>query len=179
MSALSPGERASFRKWWAITLGTTAETLAFAGIVFGLSGALSDSESAWFVALALGLAVVPLVFVILAFVSGNPRASISVLQAMGLFLVVGLVFSRLIDLVVGLPMAFGAGGVVALRPVEQSRRRRVVAVVLSGTLLMVVLLLAPPIGLAAAPIIPFVALGLADRGSAEKQPGGWTNPDSD
>ena len=168
---LSPEEKASLvrRKWWAIALATTAGTFSYGGILFGLAAASSEDAQPWEGALILGLASVPFLFVILAFVSKHPSAPSAVLRAMGLFLLAGLAFSIGVNPIVGVVAGFGVGGAVALRPAATTMRRRLVGVALALAVLMALLLTVPAIGVAAAPFLPFAAVGFADQGGGQPE----------
>lgn len=162
---LSPSEKAAKgrRKWWAISVGTLLETFASAGIFLGLFlPAVTEGAEASPGSLIVGVAAVPLAFVALAFVSGNPRAPIGVLQAMGLFLVAGPVVAVTVDPVSALVLAFGAGGVVALRAGEGQKRRRWAAVVLAAIVVAVLVRIDTGAALVIAPLLPFISLGIAD-----------------
>ncbi len=163
---LSPEEKASLvrRKWWAIALATGAGTFSYGGILFGLVAAMSEDAQAWEGALILGMASVPFLFVILAFVSKHPSAPSAVLKAMGLFLLAGVAFSIGVNPFVGVVAGFGVGGAVALRPAAPTMRRRLWGVAMALGVLMALLLTVPPIAVAVAPFLPFVAVGFADHG---------------
>jgi hypothetical protein len=140
------------------------------GVFSGLSGEGDDGVA---LILAIGLAGVPAVFLVLAFVSRHPRASNATLKAMALFLAVGLPVS-LLDLPAGLVGGFGAGGVVALRlePTEATRAR-VWAVALSVAYILVVGRIVPPVAALAGSVFPLLAIGAADsimRRRAEQVP---------
>ena len=79
----------------------------------------------------IGLAVAPLVFVVIALVSRNPRAPRLILLSMGLLLVLGLSFG-LVSPALGAPAGFGVGAALclALPDIPDQLRRRIVAVAL-------------------------------------------------
>jgi len=113
-------------------------------------------------AIGFGLALVPFVFVSLAFLSRHRMAPSAVLKSLGLWLVIALPIG-LGSVVLGLMLGFGAGGMVSLRA-EKWHMRRARAVALAAALLYTVLLLlvAPALGLVSAGTLPLVAIGLAD-----------------
>ena len=113
---------------------------------------------------ALGLALVPFVFVALAVISRQPALGGATVAAMLLAVAVALPVSGLAgDAVTGLVAGFGAGGVVALRrEVQHSWRARSWAVVLVSTFILVVLRLIPLVGVILAPIITLPSVGAAD-----------------
>jgi hypothetical protein len=134
--------------------------------------------------IAFGLAVIPFVFVVLAFLSEHPRAPGAVVKAMILSLLVGVPLSALAaDAVTGLVAALGSGGIVALRadPLH-SWRARALAVVVASTYIFFMVRVAPEVALVIAPALPFSALGVADhlaerRGDVWPARGGRTERD--
>lgn len=155
------------RKWRAIALSTLlfapACWLILTGYVAGSSDD-ADAPSAG-AAFALGMALIPFVFVLLAFLSRHPRAAGAVARAMGLAaLVFVLVSATANDGVTGLVAGVGAGGVVALRPdPPHGWRIRAVAVILAAAYVFVLVRLAGPVALMAAPVLPLTGIGLADH----------------
>jgi len=116
-------------------------------------------------ALALGLASIPFVFMVLAFLSEHPRAPGAVLKAMGLALLLGIPLLALApDALTGIVAGVGAGGVVALRPdAPPNYRGRALAVLLAALATFVLVRLVGSVALLPAPILPFTAIGLADH----------------
>jgi hypothetical protein len=166
MQPLSPQ-----RKWRAIMVATLVLVPAFwlllAGFVAGANDDTSGSEAEPNVAIALtvGLAVVPFVFVALAFLSEHPRAPGAVLRAMGWALLVGIPASALAgDAVTGIVAGVGAGGIQALRMDEpQNWRARAWAVVVASVYALVLVRTAGALVLLPAPIFPLTAIGIADH----------------
>lgn len=113
---------------------------------------------------AIGLAIAPFVFVVLAFVSKNADAGRRVLHAMGLLLVVGLSIG-LIDPVLGATTGFASGGAIALtRPrVERVITWRVAAVIFTGAYCLVLLIVASAGGVFAGGVVPLLMIGAADE----------------
>ena len=155
------------RKWQAITLATLVLVPAYVFLLVGVVAAASKSRSAPTPApyIAAGLALIPFVFVVLAFASGHPRAPGAVLRAMGLTLLVGvLVGAAVPDAVTGFVAAIGAGGVVALRSDLVHRwQSRAVAVVIVAVWVAMSVRVIPQAALLLAPILPFTSIGLADH----------------
>src|SRR5918994_1141100 len=155
------------RKWRAIMLATLALVPAFWSLLAGLVAAASDDADAPNPgpAIAFGLALIPFVFVVLAFTSEHPRPSSAVLRAMGLALLVGIPVSALAgDAVTGIVAGVGAGGVAALRrDHDETVRARVLAVVFAVVYTFVLVRVAGGPGLLPAPIFPFTAIGIADH----------------
>ena len=151
------------RKWHAIGVATLAMILCYSAILFGLVSALGgEGDEGVALILAIGLAGVPAVFMVLAFVSRHPRAPFATIKAMGLFLLIGFSVS-LLDLPAGLVGGFGAGGIAALRlETTDTVRARVWAVALSTAYIMVIGRIVPPIGALTGSVFPFLAIGAAD-----------------
>lgn len=140
---------------------------AYWGIVAGLVSSSSDRPDAPPAgpAIALGLALLPFVFIALAFLSEHPRAPGAVLKAMGLSLLVGIPVSALApDAVTGLVAGIGAGGVAALRAEgERAWKARALAVLAVAVYVFVMVRVVPDVTLLLAPTLPFTCLGVADH----------------
>jgi hypothetical protein len=161
------------KKWRAITLATLVLVPGYWSILTGLVIAASDDPGLDInpgAAIAFGLAVIPFVFVVLAFASEHPRAPGAVLRAMGLALLVGISVSAVArDAVTGIVAGVGAGGIVALRMDLPHRwKPRAVAVVLASLYTFVLIRLVGPVALLPAPILPFTGIGIADHLSERK-----------
>jgi hypothetical protein len=122
-------------------------------------------------AFAFGLAVVPFVFVVMAFLSGHRRAPGAVLKAMLLALAVGVPVSALAaDAVTGMVAGVGAGGIVALRAdANHSWKARAVGVAVATVYTFVLVRLAGAVALLAAPMFPFTSIGVADHLSERRR----------
>jgi hypothetical protein len=156
------------RKWLAITLATIvllpAHWSILAGIVAGAAENKADAPDAG-AALLVGLAIVPFVFIVLAFASSHPRWPTAVLKAMGLALLVGVPVSAIAgDAVTGIVAGVGAGGVVALRSDPgHNWRARAIAVVAATLYTFVLVRTVGALALLPAPIFPFTGIGVADH----------------
>lgn len=168
-------------RWIALAVATVVLQFAYWPVVASVLG----GEEATSAGLWLGLGITPLVFLVLAFVSRNPRAPGATGRAMGLFLVIALTFG-LINIVVGLAAGFGAGAVAALRrePDLHGWRARVIAVAGVSVYLLVLQMLAglsPGFGqfaIMSGAAVPLAIVGLADEVSevrAEREHEGATN----
>ncbi|MGH2650177.1 MAG: hypothetical protein ACRDHS_01075 [Actinomycetota bacterium] len=167
-SALAGAEPLSpRRKWRAITLATLLLVPSYWSVLAGLVSVASDREDAPNAGpfIAFGLALVPFVFIALAFLSEHPRAPGAVVKAMILAIVVGIPISALAqDAVTGFVAALGAGGTAALRPEPASDRRTRWIAVLSATAGSFLLVrVAGEVALLLAPILPFTSIGVADH----------------
>jgi len=158
------------RKWRAITLATLVLVPAFWAMLAGLVSLASDDgdragEPQAGAALAFGLALLPFVFVVLAFLSEQPRAPTAVLKAMGLCLLIGIPVSALAgDAVTGIVAGAGAGGIVALRAeTPDGWKARAVAVAMAVVYTFVLVRMVGAVALLPAPVFPFTGLGVADH----------------
>lgn len=162
------------KKWQAITLATLLLVPAYWSILAGLVGAASEgpapvaNPAAY---LAFGLAVIPFVFVVLAFVSEHPRAPAAVWRALVLAVVVAAVVSTVaVDAVTGIVAGVGAGGIVTLRAdADHNWRARALAVVFAVAYTYVLVRMASSLALLPAPIFPFTAIGVADHLSERRR----------
>jgi len=159
------------KKWRAILVATLVLVVAFwallAGLVAGATndGSSSEAEPNAALGLAVGLTVIPFVFVALAFLSEHPRAPGAVVRAMGWSLLVGIPVSALAgDAVTGIVAGVGAGGIQALRMDEpENWRARAWAVVVAAAYTFVLARIAGGLVLLPAPIFPLTAIGIADH----------------
>jgi hypothetical protein len=155
------------RKWRAITLATLVVAPALWAVLVGLVSTAAEEPGGPqpAAAIALGVALLPFAFIVLAFASEHPRAPGAVVRAMGLCLLVGTVVSAIAaDAVTGLVAGVGAGGVVALRADSgHDWRARAAAVAVATVYSFVLARVAGAVVLLAAPVFPFTGLGLADH----------------
>ena len=159
------------RKWRAITLATLVLVPAFWAILAGLVSLASEDGDAGAdapqagAALAFGLSLIPFVFVVLAFLSEQPRPPTAVLKAMGLCLLVGIPVSALAgDAVTGLVAGAGAGGIAALRADgPDGWKARAVAVAMATVYTFALVHLVGAVALLPAPVFPFTGIGVADH----------------
>ena len=162
------------RKWQTITLATLLLVPAYWSMLAALVAVASTSEDPLpnpAASLAFGLALIPFVFVVLAFMSEHPRAPGAVVRAMGLSLVVGVTVSALAaDAVTGIVAGVGAGGIVALRAdAGHSWRARALGVAFAVVYVFVLVRVASSLALLPAPIFPFTAIGIADHLSERRR----------
>jgi hypothetical protein len=156
------------RKWRAITLATLVLAPACWSMLAGFV-ALADDGAGGVgnpaAAVAFGVALLPFVFIALAFLSGHPAPALAVLEAMGLCLVVGVVVSALAaDAVTGVVAGAGAGGIAALRADQpHTWRSRALGVGFAVVYTFVLARAAGGIVLLSAPVFPFTAIGVADH----------------
>jgi hypothetical protein len=173
------------RKWMTVALATAVELVAFWGIVIGMARSTAEegSEVAGAAAgpFALGFALVPFAFLILAFGTNNPRAPGATLRAMGFFLIIGLPLIIFVEVATGLAAGFALGAIPAIRlELEHSWKVRlgwalalvlyVFALVFTG--------IAPGPGALSASLLPFVTVAFADWVVDEMERGRATRSDS-
>lgn len=155
------------KKWRAILAATLLLVPAYWSLVAGIVAIASDRESAPEAGplIAFGLAVVPFVFVALAFLSEHPRAPGAVVRAMGLTLLVGIPVSAVApDAVTGVVAGVGAGAIVALRAdAEHTWQARAIAVLVVAAWAFVTVRVVPEAALLLAPALPFTSIGVADH----------------
>lgn len=157
------------RKWRAIVITTLVLVPSFWALLAGLVAVADvDTEAAGrpqpAAAIAFGLALLPFVFVVGAFLSQHPRAPQAVVRAMGMCLLVGIPVSAVAgDAVTGIVAGVGAGGILAMRRDDpESWRMRALAVLMASAYTFVLVRAAGPVALLSAPVFPFTAIGLAD-----------------
>jgi hypothetical protein len=155
------------RKWRAILLATLLLAPAYWSLLAGVVAIASDRSSAPSAGpfIAFGLALIPFVFIALAFLSEHPRAPGAAAWAMVLSLAVGIPVSAIaIDAVTGFVAGIGAGGIAALRSdLDRSWRARALAVLLATAWAFVTIRVVPEVVLLLAPILPFTSIGVADH----------------
>jgi hypothetical protein len=161
------------KKWRAITLATLLLIPGYWFMLNGLVSAAATGSSGPSAAplIAFGLALIPFVFMVLAFLSEHPRAPGAVLRAMGLALLVGIPISALAaDAVTGLVAGVGAGGIAALRSdLDHDWKSRALAVLAVSAFVFVLLRVAFAPALLLAPALPFTAIGVADHLSERRR----------
>ncbi len=149
------------RRWLAIGVATVP--LLFSYLTLAAALITTEEESPVGAGgAALGLGLVPFVFILLAFVSNHPQAPIAVLKAMGVFLLVALPIG-LAAPVIGISLGYGAGGIMALRAhPEHPRKHRWIALGITAVYIVFLLFVSPPAGLFSGGVLPLLSLGFAD-----------------
>ncbi len=156
------------RKWRAILLATLLLVPAYWSLLAGLVSAASEDRAGAPAAgpfIAFGLALVPFVFVALAFLSEHPKAPMAVVKAMTLSLLIGIPVSALAaDAVTGFVAGVGAGGILALRTDLVHRwKARALAIVVVALWTFVTVRTVSVAAVLLAPALPFTSLGVADH----------------
>jgi hypothetical protein len=113
---------------------------------------------------AISLAIAPLVFVTVGFVSRNPLSPKRVLVAMGLLLAIGLSVG-LVSPVLGAAAGFGVGMALTLNlpSLEGQLKRRLIGVGLALAYMLLLLIVITPAGVLAGAILPGLMVGFADE----------------
>lgn len=155
------------RKWRAIVLATLLLAPAYWSLLAGVVSIASERANAPSAGplIAFGLALVPFVFVALAFLSEHPRAAGAAAWAMVLSLAVGIPVSAVAtDAVTGFVAGCGAGGIAALRSdLDRPWRARALAVLVAAVWAFVTIRVVPEAVLILAPVLPFTSIGVADH----------------
>lgn len=160
-------------KWKTITLATLLLVpgywMMLAGLVANGSGSKGGPDPA--AALALGLALIPFVFLVLAVMSGRARWPGAVAKAMGIAILVGVPVSAIAgDAITGIVAGVGAGGCIALRRDDaHSMRTRALGVAFAVLYTFVLVRSVSLLALLPAPVLPLTAIGLADHVSERRQ----------
>ena len=165
-----PPKPSPARKWLSVATATVLLLLSYSLILLPIMAGPEGGE-AFGASLGVGLALVPLVFVVAAFMSQNDRAALSIAKASGLWVLIavpiayfGLISDLLALFIAGLVTGFGAGGIVAFRLEQgQSRPRRVLAVALTAIYTYIIVSVSPVAGLFGGAVLPFVAIAFADE----------------
>jgi hypothetical protein len=153
------------RKWTAVVVATLFELVAFWAIVVGVArGITEEADGAAAGPFALGFALVPFAFLVLAFGTNNPRAPGATLRAMGFWLVVGFPLILFVEPATGLAAGFGLGAIPATRmDIGHSWKARLWWVVgLVVYVFVLVTWIAPGPGALSASLLPFATVAFAD-----------------
>jgi len=169
VGAAAPEDQNYKRAWFAIGLGTLLTLVSYSSLLVAIVSSQSDTPDAATPAFAIGFAVVPLIYVLVAFVSGHRRAPAAVLKAMGVWLLLALPLG-LVNPVLGLSAGYGAGGVIALKRRSGDRwQTRSWAVALVSLYSFALLFVWPPLGVLSGGLLPLAASGLADYYTEAKE----------
>ena len=112
----------------------------------------------------ISLVLAPFVFVVVAFMSQNPKAPRRVLQSMGLLIPIGLSIG-LLSPVLGATAAFAVGGALCLRPLTyvDTAKWRAWSVGITVLYTFILLVIITPAGVFAGGLLPLLMLGFADE----------------
>ncbi len=134
---------------------------------FPYAAATSTPDRLDFGLAGIGLALAPFVFVVIGFVSRNPKAPKAVLVSMGLLLALGLTIG-LISPILGAAAGFGVGAALTLNRLDlpDLMRNRMVAVAFAVAYTLLLLIVVTPAGVFTGALLPPLLVGLADEYSA-------------
>lgn len=166
--SINESEASRRRNWLALALGTIALTVSY--FIYAAAFITPDGQEGPVMdPLLVGLAVAlaPFVFVVVGFVSRNPRAPKQVLLAMALLLPVALSMGLLAP-VLGASAGFAVGIAVVLnRPgLPDVMRNRIIAVLLTAVYTFALLVFIKPAGVFTGALLPPIAVGFADEFTA-------------
>lgn len=152
-------------RWLAITAATAVYQFSYWSILTGTA----TNQEATVGLIALGLGLVPFVFVTAAFATLHPNAPGATLRAMGWFLLVGLPLGAVVPLL-GVAVGVCLGGVVALAPLPEvaTRRARYFAVLGVAAYLVLLLLVSPGFAVISAAVLPLAIHGMVDQAVEER-----------
>ena len=165
MAVTDPRPLPARRKWSAVAVATVIELVSFWAIVVAVARGLSE-EAAGPAAgpFALGFALVPFAFLVLAFGTNNPRAPGATLRAMAYWFLIGFPLILLVEPAPGLAAGYGLGAIPAMRmDAGHSWKARLGWV--AGLVVYVFVLitwLAPGPGALTASLLPFATVAFAD-----------------
>ena len=119
---------------------------------------------------AIALAVAPLVFVTVGFVSRNPKTPKRILISMGLLLAIGLSVG-LIAPILGAAAGFGVGIALTLNlpDIEGQMRRRMIGIGFAVAYMLLMLFVLTPAGVLAGAVLPGLMVGFADEYGAWRE----------
>lgn len=165
----APADIGSTRRanWTAIALATVLMMFSYFTYAAAFVDDVASDDSIDLRLAFIGLAIAPFVFVVLGFVSRNPRAPTHVLWAMFLLLAVGLTVG-LVDPLLGAAAGFAVGGALVLnRPnVPRLMYWRWAAVVFTTCYVLVLLVVVTPAGVFTGAMLPLIMIGFADEYAA-------------
>ncbi|MEN8040514.1 MAG: hypothetical protein ABFR95_03330 [Actinomycetota bacterium] len=163
-SGRSLNEELKRRNWLAIALATVV--MMFSYFPYASSFATNPDGGVEInpALVGIGLVLAPFVFVVLAFVSRNPKAPKRVLHSMILLLGLGLTVGLLAP-VLGATAAFAGGATLCLNPprVDDVYKWRIGASVLTVIYVFMLLILATPAGVFTGGLLPLLMVGFADE----------------
>jgi hypothetical protein len=160
----SATEQLKRRNWLAIGLATVVMMFSYFPYASSFSTPPEGGVEINPALVGVGLVVAPFVFVVLAFVSRNPKAPKRVIQSMVLLILLGLTIG-LLSPVLGATAAFGTGAALCLNPplIENVYKWRLGAVVLTVVYTFLLLLFATPAGVFTGGLLPLLMVGFADE----------------
>jgi hypothetical protein len=155
------------RKWRAITISTLLLVPGYLALLIGLVAEDADARNAPAAApyIAFGVAMLPFVFLVLAFLSEHPRPASATVKALGLTVLVGSsVWLVAPDAVTPFIAGTAAGGIAAIRAdLPHRTKTRALAIIVVCAVEMLLLRTVTSAALLIAPALPFTTIGVADH----------------
>ena len=157
-------ESGRWRNWLALSLGTVVAMFSYFPYAAAFVQPDGGERAIDGGLVAVALVIAPLVFVVVALVSRNPRTPKMVLLSMGLLLGLGLALG-LVSPVLGAAAGFGVGAALCLRlpDIPGQMTRRLIAVTLAIAYTTALLFIATPAGVLSGAIVPILMVGFADE----------------
>lgn len=158
------------RNWLALTVGTVAMMFSYFPYAAAFATEEGGDPSIDGGLVAIALAIAPLVFIAVGFISRNPVAPKRILQSMGLLILLGLSVG-LLSPVLGATAGFGVGVAITLnRPAEGPYLTwRFAAVALTVVYVFLLLVAITPAGVFTGGLLPLLMIGFADEFVAWRQ----------
>ena len=154
--------RASKQRWLWIGVASVVQMVAALSLIAAAELATSDAGRDAAVASAVGLILVPVVFLIAAVGTGRADPGFAVFKALGVFIAVTLV-GGLITPAIGIGMGFALGGMLVIEPEgEFVTRTRFLAVGILALYILVLLVVSPPAAVFGVAVLPLFSVALAD-----------------
>lgn len=162
--ALHAADTLKRRNWLAIAIGTTVMMFSYFPYAAAFATAEGEPDRIDPALAGVGLVIAPFVFVVLGFVSRNPKAPKRVLQSMAWLILLGLAIG-LVSPVLGATAGFAAGATLCLNPpvVPQPYKWRWWATALAVVYTLFLLVVATPAGVFTGGLIPLLLVGFADE----------------
>jgi hypothetical protein len=157
-------EAGRWRNWLALALGTIVALFSYFSYAAAFVQPDEGPPTVDGGLVAIGLSIAPFVFIVIAWVSRNPRAGKMVLWSMAALIGLGLALG-LISPVLGASAGLGIGAALSLNlpDIPDQMRRRIVAVLLSLAYTTALLFVARPAGVLSGAVIPIIMVGFADE----------------
>jgi hypothetical protein len=145
-----------------IGVASVVQMVAALSLIAAAELATSDAGRDAAVASAVGLILVPVVFLVAAFGTGRTDPGFAVFKALGVFLGVALA-GGLVTPVIGIGMGFALGGMLVIAPDgEFVTRARFIAVGILALYLLVLLAVSPSAAIFGVAVLPLFSVALAD-----------------
>ena len=143
-------------------MASVVQMVAALSLIAAAELATGDAGRDAAVASAVGLILVPVVFLIAAFGTGRADPGFAAFKALGVFIAVSLV-GGLVTPALGIGMGFALGGMLVIKPEgEFVTRSRFIAVAILALYILVLLVVSPPAAVFGVAVLPLFSVALAD-----------------